>query len=66
MDRVDEVKQVCEKDLPKDEKVKLLEDLLLDLKNELEAQDQNMHPEVRNRLSEAYRLTNQYLLSLKN
>lgn len=65
MDRVEDVMNICQKDIPNDEKIRLLEDLLLDLKNELEAQDQNMHPEIRNKLGEAYRIANQYLIDIK-
>ncbi len=65
MDRVDEVMDICKKNISNDDKIRLLEDMLLDLKNEMEAQDQNMHPEVRKRSSEAYRLANQYLFEIK-
>lgn len=64
MDRVDEVMEVINRDIADKEKINILQNLLLDLKNELEAQDQNMHPEIRTRLSEAYRLANQYLIEL--
>ncbi len=61
MNRLDDVKKIINQDITDDQKKKLLEDLLLDLKNEMEAQDQNMQPEIRASLSDAYQLANQYL-----
>lgn len=46
-------------------KVKLLKDLLLDCYNEMEAQDQNMHPEIQHDLAEGYRLAKDYLRRLE-
>ena len=62
MDRVDEVMDIIHRNIPTDKKVNLLRNLLIDLKNEMEAQDQNMHPEIRTGVSEAYQLANQYIL----
>ena len=62
MDKVDEVNNIIHQNITNNEKVHLLEELLIDLKNEMEAQDQNMQPEMKTRLSEAYQLANQYLL----
>ena len=62
MDKVDEVNNIIHQNITDNEKVHLLEELLIDLKNEMEAQDQNMQPEMKTRLSEAYQLANQYLL----
>lgn len=45
-------------------KVKLLNDLLIDCYNEMEAQDQNMHPEVHHNLAECYRLAKNYIRKL--
>lgn len=64
MSRLDEVHKIINQDITDEEKRKLLKDLLLDLKNEMEAQDQNMNPEIRVRLSDAYQLANQYLLNM--
>ena len=62
MDRVDEVNEIINQDIPDNEKVKLLNSLLIDLKNEMEAQDQNMHPEIRMKVGEAFKIANQYIL----
>jgi len=37
--------------LSSDEKIKQLHDVILDLTNEMEAEDQNMHPEVNHNLA---------------
>ncbi len=42
--------------IDRDDKIQLLNDLLLDCYNEMEAQDQNMHPEVQHNTAEAFRL----------
>lgn len=59
--RADEIYQMS---APNAVKVKLLNDLLLDCYNEMEAQDQNMHPEVHHNLAEAFRVTKDYLRRL--
>lgn len=64
MNRDAEVIEVYNRDIPKSEKIRLLEDLVLDLNNELEAQDQNMHPEIHNKLSEGLRLAKNFLREL--
>lgn len=53
--------------LPVSNQVKLvmLQDLELDCLNEMEAEDQNMRPEVRHNLSEGYRLAQVYIRELK-
>lgn len=56
MDMVEEVKNICLKKLSNEEKIKQLKDLMLDCYNDMEAQDQNMHPEVKHNNAEAYRL----------
>lgn len=45
-------------------KIKLLNDLLVDCYNEMEAQDQNMHPEVKHNLAEGFRVAKDYLRKL--
>lgn len=52
-------------DMKKGVKIKILNDLLLDCLNEMEAQDQNMHPEVQHRVSEGYRVIKDYLRQLE-
>lgn len=64
MNRDAEVIEVYNRDISKSEKIRLLEDLVLDLNNELEAQDQNMHPEIHNKLSEGLRLAKNFLREL--
>lgn len=64
MNRDEEVLEIYNRNIDKKEKIRLLEDLTLDLVNELEAQDQNMHPEIHNRLSEGLRLAKNYLREL--
>lgn len=65
MNRDEEVLSIYYKDIPKTEKIRLLEDMALDLKNEMEAQDQNMHPERHNKLSEGLRLVKNFLRELR-
>ena len=65
MNRDEQVLEVYHRDVGKKEKIRLLEDLVLDLNNELEAQDQNMHPEIHNRLSEGLRLAKNFLRELR-
>ena len=44
-----------------DMKIKWLNDFLLDCYLEMEAQDQNMHPEIKHNLAEGFRLAKNYL-----
>lgn len=48
----------------KEIKIKLLNDFILDCNNELEAQDQNMRPELHKDLGESVRLAKNYLRKL--
>ena len=61
MDRDIEALEIFQRKIDTKEKIRLLEDLLLDLRNEEEAADQNMRPELHNRLAEGLRLTTNYL-----
>jgi len=45
-------------------KIHLLKELLRDCLNEMEAQEQNMHPEIEHNLAEGYRLAKNYLRKL--
>ncbi|OGV47617.1 MAG: hypothetical protein A3F46_05260 [Legionellales bacterium RIFCSPHIGHO2_12_FULL_42_9] len=65
MDRDEEVLEIYQRDISKAEKIRLLEEIALDLFNEMEAQDQNMHPELHNKLSEGVRLATDFLRELK-
>ena len=48
-----------------DDKIKQLRELLLDCLNEMEAQEQNMRPEIQHQLSEGYRVAKNYLRELE-
>lgn len=65
MNREEEVLEIYHRNMDKKEKIRLLEDLVLDIHNELEAQDQNMHPEIHHRLSEGLRLAKDFLRELR-
>lgn len=65
MNRDAEVLEIYHRNIGKEEKIRLLEDLALDLHNELEAQDQNMQPEIHNRLSEGLRLATNFIRELR-
>lgn len=64
MNREEQVKEVYHRPIDKAEKIRLLEELVLDFTNEMEAQDQNMHPELQNDLGEGLRLARDYLREL--
>jgi hypothetical protein len=66
MDRDAEVLEIYHRNIGREEKIRLLEDLALDLNNELEAQDQNMHPEIHNKLSEGLRLATNFIRELRS
>lgn len=65
MDRTIEVVEIYLMDISDQEKCKKLNDFLLDCFNEMEAQDQNMHPEVKHNLAAAYQLAKNYLRELE-
>lgn len=65
MDHVKEVERIAALSIDKHEKIKLLESIEIDLKNEMEAEDQNMHPEIKTRLGVAYQLANDHLIKLR-
>lgn len=65
MDKKSEAERIYGLDISKSEKIQQLKDLLLDCLNEMEAQDQNMRPEVRHKMAEGYRLTKDYLRELE-
>ena len=64
MNRTAEVWDIYHQKINNQEKIKLLEDLALDFHNELEAQDQNMHPEIHTGLSEGLQLVTNLLREL--
>ncbi len=47
-------------------KIKLLKELLLDCQNEMDAQEQNMHPEIEHNLAECYRVASNYLREMQD
>lgn len=64
MNRDTEVLEIYHRKISTAEKLRLLEDIALDLHNEMEAQDQNMHPELHNKLSEGLRLATNFIREL--
>ncbi|KTD73451.1 hypothetical protein [Legionella tucsonensis] len=64
MNRDAEVLEIYHRDISKEEKIHLLEEIALDLRNEMEAQDQNMHPEIHNKLAEGLRLATNFIREL--
>lgn len=65
MNRVKEVIDISLLEISDQEKCKKLQDFLLDCYNEMEAQDQNMHPEIKHNLAAAYQLAKNYLRELE-
>lgn len=67
MNRKQEAEKIYElKNISKDEKIHRLRELVVDCQNELEAQDQNMSPEITNGVSEGLRKAKNYLRELEN
>jgi hypothetical protein len=65
MDMKKKAESIYSLSINKTEKIKLLNELMLDCYNEMEAQDQNMHPEVKHNLSEGFRVAKNYLRELE-
>ena len=66
MDRKSEVLEIYTRDIPRKEKIHLLEEIILDMSNEEEALDQNMRPEIQNKLSEGLMLAKNLLRQLRS
>jgi len=66
MNRELEVINIYMQDISTEEKCKKLNDFVLDCFNEMEAEDQNMNPEVRDNLASAYQLAKKYLRDLED
>ncbi|MDP3559607.1 MAG: hypothetical protein Q8R79_04555 [Legionellaceae bacterium] len=66
MNREKEVLAIYQRPIDKTQKIRLLEDLVLDMLNELEAQDQNMHPEIHHKLSEGLMLAKNLIRELQD
>ena len=65
MNRDEEVLEIYQRDIGNKEKIRLLEEISLDLQNEMAAQDQNMNPELHNKLAEGLRLATNFLRELR-
>jgi len=65
MNMQEEAELIYQSHIDKAEKIRQLNDLVLDCQNEMDAQDQNMHPEVQHRLSEGLRVAKNYLRELQ-
>ena len=65
MDREAEVLEIFSRNISLKEKMHLLEDLELDLYNEMEAQQENMHPDIHNKMSQALMLVSNLLRELR-
>lgn len=65
MDRRMEVMEIYQRNVAKAEKIHLIEEILLDLKNEMNAQYQNTQPTMHDELEEAFRLANNCLIKLR-
>lgn len=65
MNREIEVVEIYLMNISNQEKCNRLKEFLLDCYNEMEAQDQNMHPEVKHNLAQAYQLAKNYLSQLE-
>lgn len=66
MDRAKAAKNICNMHINKEKKIKLMEDFLLDRYNEMEAQDENMRPEIANDNAEGYRIALDCLRKLQS
>lgn len=65
MDMIKRVDDIREMQAPVVTKIKLLEELLSDCKSEMDAQEQNMQPEIEHNLAECYRKASNYLRELQ-
>ena len=65
MNRDEEVLEIYQRDISKAKKIRLLKEIELDLVNEMEAQDENIQPELHKKLSEGVRLAKDFLLALQ-
>lgn len=64
MDMKNKAYELYNLDVEKNKKIEVLNEFLLDCLREMEAQDQNMHPEVQHKVSEGYRLAKDFLREL--
>ncbi len=61
-----EAEKIYDMDITIDEKTKFLEGFLLDCRNEMAAQDQNMKSEIHHEASEGYRMALNYVRKLES
>ena len=65
MDVKQDANKIYESSMTRSEKINQLQNLILDSKNELDAQEQNMRPEIRHNLSEGLRVATKCLRELQ-
>lgn len=65
MDMKERVRIIYKMSVRKSVKIRLLNELIIDCLNEMEAQEQNMHPEVEHNLAEGYRTAKNCLRKLQ-
>ncbi len=65
MNMKEKASEIYRSDISKQEKIHRLQELALDCQNEMDAQEQNMHPEIEHRLSEGLLAAKNYLLELQ-
>ena len=58
--------EIYHKPLDNAEKIRLLNDLILDCRNEMEAQNENMHPEVKHNMAEGMRIAKDFVRVLES
>jgi len=61
MDMKNEAMRVFNSAASKEEKMKLLKEIASDCLNEMDADDQNMHPETEHEIAEGYKAAKKYL-----
>lgn len=65
MDMKKVAEEIYHKPLDNAEKIRLLNDLILDCHNELVAQNENMHPEIKHNIAEGLRIATDYVRQLE-
>ncbi|OGV35503.1 MAG: hypothetical protein A3E88_05210 [Legionellales bacterium RIFCSPHIGHO2_12_FULL_35_11] len=66
MDMKKRVNEIQDMDISNVEKIKLLKEILADCQGEMDAQEQNMNPQIEHNLAECYRKASDYLRELEN
>ena len=65
MDVKQDANKIYESSMTRSKKINQLQNLILDSKNELDAQEQNIRPEIRHNLSKGLRVATNYLRELQ-